>query len=868
MERTKPRPVTATGPVSISLNSGMGSSSVTTIATRPPKKIFSIVSWNVETYGESKANRNPYANQLIGLLMKSLEIDLLMLMETQESPESVISALQHEHLGLLASKKDKKEAFENIFAPKLAQQILDDVPQWLSNIEAAAQGTLPYQAISTAQTGKRPELPPRFGLFKTKTKDIPRCKKFFSTDPEGQNHASWKEYIPTIYKCYDLQKPPYQQAQSPQDVSQLYDTRNSNSMKDEDIQFVLRSTCFKCGGSAALQVPNSTQTVSCDNCAGTGNVSDLNRQEVADCLSDLLETPDIETYVALYRAGKDAIVQPGVPLQAEDQKGAKLFLADCGLVSQDKANTEIGFQDPEVSFNGRCPVLLPLVLNLDGHPDLYVPIVQYHAPFGSSLEPRRDSILALSLLGVPGSPGNALEDMGHAIVVGDFNLDYIPTATSTTAGQAYGGMRTKGFECILGGVKTSCMVLEPGVAAVANTTWPLVNAYDNFLVKGQELLDSIITACAIDVFDFMKNNASDFAYTPLSGHFSKPDEYQKVASDWPNYSVDQQMFFVYRKFISDHIPVLIDIEVDDLSPFQLSQILLRQQQLQQQAELWNLAHQSPQKATYSPLAGTVSNLVVNPSAIPDQIKHLSGKSFAITGTVHAVNLFAKTAEVHILASPTAVVYHTITVSLAALSNTPVATGSCVSFQLDTAPLPGWRDPAPVTEFPLSGRVENFQVLASPESDAVEPGGAYRSQVTGRITAVNQPQGTVKVVAEVSPTAHNVVLVPLGQIPFGVVVNSGQCVRFDLSTAPLNVHNVSGTISEFQVLPSTVPEKAAVIDQKNTVTGHIEAIFQGGIIVFSKVSDDTVYKFEIPASAIPESEASKMVPAISVQFVIS
>ncbi len=867
MERTKPRVVAATGPISISLNTGMGNSSVSTIATRPPKKIFCIVSWNVETYGESKANRNPYANKLIGLIMKALEVDLMMMMETQDFPEDVISSLQHDEVGVLANKTDKKQAIANIFAPQLAKQIEQEVPLWLSNLEAAAQGTLPYQAISTAQTGKLPALPPRFGLYKAKAKDIPRCSKFFSVDPERQNNASWKEYIPVLYKGYDLQMPPYKQVKTFQEVNQIYESRTASFAKQEEMQFVARATCFKCAGGKYLLPHGSTVTVLCDGCAGTGTPSEADLREVAYCLNEILESPDIETYVSLYRCGKSAIVHPGVPLQAEDQKGAKLFLGNCSLLSLDKQQQELGFQDPEKSFNGRCPIFLPLILNLDGRDDLSVPIVQFHAPFGSSLEPRKDSILALSQLGVPGSTGHSMEDMAHAIIVGDFNLDYDPSSTTSYSGQAYGGMRGKGFECVLGGVKTSCMTLEPGLKAVAVASWPTANAYDNFLVKGKELQDSIITACAIDVFDFMKNNPTDFAYTPQSGHFSKPAEYQNYASQWPSYSADEQMFFVYRKFISDHIPVLLDIEVDDLSPLQQSQLELRQQALQHQLQMWQAAHTSPQSATYSPLSGTVSNLAVNPSHLPDQVKHLTGNSFAITGTVHSVDLSANTAVVHILSSPTALVYHVVTVDITTLPTPKPAQGACLSFQLDTAPPSTWRDPTPVTIFPLSGRVVDFQALPSPAPDSVDPGGPYLTTVVGHVEQIDNVAHTITVIAEISDTIKNQIVVPFGQIPFGVQVVQGQSVSFGLSNAPLQVENVNCGIGEFQVLPTTVPEKLTVINQKRTVTGHIEAIGPHSIIVLSKKSEDAVYKFEILRSAIPTDQAQKMLPAMSVQFVI-
>jgi hypothetical protein len=80
------------------------------------------------------------------------------------------------------------------------------------------------------------------------------------------------------------------------------------------------------------------------------------------------------------------------------------------------------------------------------------------------------------------------------------------------------------------------------------------SAYDNFFAKGQALQEAIITSAAIDVPFYIKKHINEFplpAGDEDEGRFAKLSDMEKA-------------FYIYRRFISDHLPIICDILVEPM----------------------------------------------------------------------------------------------------------------------------------------------------------------------------------------------------------------------------------------------------------------------------------------------------------------
>lgn len=94
-------PSSATMPIAaFAASSG---SAVTTIGATP-KKVFTIVSWNVEGFGNTKALANPYVNGVLRSVLSELDADVYLILETDEDASVNLAAVEHE----LANAKNTK----------------------------------------------------------------------------------------------------------------------------------------------------------------------------------------------------------------------------------------------------------------------------------------------------------------------------------------------------------------------------------------------------------------------------------------------------------------------------------------------------------------------------------------------------------------------------------------------------------------------------------------------------------------------------------------------------------------------------------------------------------------------------------------
>ncbi len=244
----------------------------------------------------------------------------------------------------------------------------------------------------------------------------------------------------------------------------------------------------------------------------------------------------------------------------------------------------------EIGFYGRCPYVLPVEIVPPGATtSISLPIVAFHGPYGKDTldgikaraEAMREMLkadvgaVARDASGAPVTTSSGglqtvpLKDSPFAMVMGDFNLDYDPGlnfghSANVIANTLYSELATGGFKPMIGeGVATSLRVIETR-KDVWREDWPKFgaataeytsSAYDNFFLRGDKLLPFVANAGAIDVLTIIADAIGDY---DLPADDPRHDDFQALTPK-------QKAFVIYRRYVSDHLPILCDILVEPMN---------------------------------------------------------------------------------------------------------------------------------------------------------------------------------------------------------------------------------------------------------------------------------------------------------------
>ena len=362
--------------------------------------------------------------------------------------------------------------------------------------------------------------------------------------------------------------------------------------------------CSTCNGTRTqLHVCSACAGARCPECEGHKAPGEDALAHALETATDLLKREvfpgyDVETYAALWRTPPTSFPTPyDTGHEASDRKLAWLCNGS-SLCSTDKAGVEIGYQDPTGRFNGRSPFTMPLWLGLDGQ-HVQVPIAVLHALWDSKSlkgkaveEARGDSVKRMLDLAVEYPPADleALADFKSPVLVGDFNLHYDASKAKSVGTQTIADFMKKGYRTTTS-EHTSLTPLKNGLDKLSkspNAAGLYSKAYDHFLLKAGSVLDQhVVQAGVIDILDFAQ---TIIAGTPgLSAiidqdALSQEAKYDLASSKNPPLA---RAFYLYRKYVSDHIPILLDILVDTCNVKQAAaraQLLERGQAVKAQME--------------------------------------------------------------------------------------------------------------------------------------------------------------------------------------------------------------------------------------------------------------------------------------------
>jgi hypothetical protein len=342
--------------------------------------------------------------------------------------------------------------------------------------------------------------------------------------------------------------------------------------------------CTRCGGSGLED--------NCRFCAGTGARDPGAEDHALQTLRDLL-TPtafsaiDVETYTLLWRKGEIDLpprVMGGLALASGD-KAVWLDPNHAGLCSTDHNSAQLGYQDPSTKFNSRMPYVIPLYMDINGSKRQAVPIVLFHAIWGEVSKmkakdktdlvvDRAKSVLVLQNLGVHTNQGLIqVKNAPGSILVGDFNLDYEPGGVkrdpyNDTVQRAkkstFTTLINDGYIIPVGGTQTGLTtkpvginVLTGGKAAPKKKKDIHTYAYDNFLIKGADLQASIANCGVFNILGFIEDllNNDQNLCNALDKEYGSPFVNNKVRA-----------FYLYHDHISDHLPIILDLLVDEIDP--------------------------------------------------------------------------------------------------------------------------------------------------------------------------------------------------------------------------------------------------------------------------------------------------------------
>lgn len=325
-------------------------------------------------------------------------------------------------------------------------------------------------------------------------------------------------------------------------------------------------------------------------------LKDVNKQtnqaEVAAALEKGgIVRADFETYTVLiqfdpstYATAVETLPYYGPPRQEEDgviyyettqalQQKALVpntyigfFPELSSLVSVDSKGNEIGYQNPASTFNGRQPFMIQMYRALTSditQISTYLPVVLFHAPFGSSQTPRTAAINGLLRLSTrvkypDKTRFNDLSDSPGAIVAGDFNVNYVSTMDCDKKPKANASAKTycpfveEDFTIRIT-QKSSLKTIAVADKADAQTNWTtsasyMANAYDNIMVKGG--IDSTVQESGIlDLLQDIFNSPAGNYLTGVVPSTAQGSMYNG--------------FVYYRTQISDHLPAKVRFQIKD-----------------------------------------------------------------------------------------------------------------------------------------------------------------------------------------------------------------------------------------------------------------------------------------------------------------
>ncbi|MCY1057544.1 hypothetical protein [Nannocystis sp. SCPEA4] len=377
------------------------------------------------------------------------------------------------------------------------------------------------------------------------------------------------------------------------------------------------TTCDACGGKGVETIRCQTCAgARCRACDGDGEPSQDAWTYAVEAATALLKTDtfasyDVETYAAMWRTPQLRIPSKfGVGHEACDRKLAWLCTGS-SLCSTDVNGAELGYHELNGSFNCRSPFTMPLWLSLDGN-HVQVPLAALHAIWGGGTGPfvkaRSVSVEKMLDLAIsyPGADLAAMDSFDNALLLGDFNLNYDPSKNNAH-GAAFRSLKTKGWRNTTLGTKTSLGTLDNGLKKMLKSSDPnqlYSMAYDHFLLKtGKDLDTHVVQAGVIDIIDMAKRMiaadpqlAADIDTDAAIPRYSKsnkskpPTIYNLPGCKDPDLA---RAFYFYRDYVSDHVPILIDILVDTQDPAQAE---LRDRMLQhghQLAERYEKARTEP-----------------------------------------------------------------------------------------------------------------------------------------------------------------------------------------------------------------------------------------------------------------------------------
>ena len=259
------------------------------------------------------------------------------------------------------------------------------------------------------------------------------------------------------------------------------------------------------------------------------------------------------------------------------EAAAKLLMREPGVLEIAKGTKKVtykagkllGFQEGKVSFYGRCPFCVPVSvwLHVTGTEEQF-PLVAFHGPYGKStnagVEARAASMNELLNAGV-GATEVKLKDLSNGLVMGDFNLDWAPDEGSPETQQQMANSLYEGFKklnflpIVEGGVATSLISIHgqgekwKTVDASATTNFTS-SAYDNLFLKGDSLQKHHVHSAVIDVISWIEAHLDDFE---LSAEEKPPDGFKLLPAK-------TQAFYIYHRYVSDHLPILCEILVQGM----------------------------------------------------------------------------------------------------------------------------------------------------------------------------------------------------------------------------------------------------------------------------------------------------------------
>jgi hypothetical protein len=288
------------------------------------------------------------------------------------------------------------------------------------------------------------------------------------------------------------------------------------------------------------------------------DASDPSRTPEGDrfCIQSLLQTgllrPDIEAYLAYFRCdGDDPDAPPASPYWNSDA-GLGLNATLSGLVSQSSQNTELGYQNPLSSFNGRMPFRVQLFGNSIKQPN-YIPLVLFHAPYSVPMPARvlanNQLVLTDAYGGSDGTKRVDLKDAPVSFICGDFNVDCkgnYPDAKLPLGPSNDNSYLTYGY--FVGNGYTLTVQEKSSLVSLATGTeknWPnstdyRSSAYDNIVGKTSTPA-TFANHGIVDVINLLAADNSALGTTAKGVN--------RVCA----------AFQLYRKYISDHLPAVIQI---------------------------------------------------------------------------------------------------------------------------------------------------------------------------------------------------------------------------------------------------------------------------------------------------------------------